>query len=457
MVRFRGAAALSAVGVMVACIAQAQEVKVSGPTAKNIPQICINGTLDSGRLSDWYFYTSADVSKNFKSPEDLRRALQNPDAERGTRRQVLTEMAAHVAAFSDENWLHPNVPGPDVPAERFLAGQATGVIIACGAPGSGAASGTAAQQGPNAPGSAAAAVTPSNNFAWLDNFRVRGTSDDLVVPRNSTAYAAASAATLSFTDTGTTHTLTNALQAAIGYDFSFAPKFDDPHWPPTHADPAHPLLSSLQMVDLIPFIAVDRNITAVSGKQSASSRENVMLGLNTALTQSFFLREQPAANVFSTTGEHIWNNIDNSQINFLHFVDLPVVNGYLNDYAFVPCCDVPVNDTWFAVRPILDLRGDLGYYSNLGRPSSHNHDYSQVGTQFGLSFHFEQFASDLTITQIMMHEFETLRNDINFFRAVWNYNLFGKDVGLQASYQNGNLETTGQRTQQWLISLSAKH
>ena len=126
------------------------------------------------------------------------------------------------------------------------------------------------------------------------------------MPRNSTAYAAASAATLSFTDTGTTHTVNNALQATVGYDFNFAPKFDDPHWPPTHVDLAHPQLTPVQTVDLIPFMAVDRNITTVRGKRSASSRENVMLGLNGALTQSFFVGEHPAANVFSTTGEHIW-------------------------------------------------------------------------------------------------------------------------------------------------------
>jgi hypothetical protein len=134
-----------------------------------------------------------------------------------------------------------------------------------------------------------------------------------------------------------------------------------------------------------------------------------------------------------------------------------VVNGIINDYFFVPCCDVPVDQTWFAIRPIADLRTDLGYYNDRGQNPSKNQNFSQIGSQFGLAMALDRLSSDLTVTQTYLGQLGDHRKNINLFQAAWTYNIIDKIVGLQASFQNGNLETTAQRTQQWLISLSVKY
>jgi hypothetical protein len=130
------------------------------------------------------------------------------------------------------------------------------------------------------------------------------------------------------------------------------------------------------------------------------------------------------------------------------------LNGILNDYFFVPCCDVPVDETWFAVSVLFDIRGDLGYDSDRGLKPMINQDYQQIGTKAGLAVSIERINSDLSATETYL--WANNRKNISLFQAGWTYN-FSKDIGLKASFQNGNIETTAQRTQQWLISISVKY
>jgi hypothetical protein len=134
-----------------------------------------------------------------------------------------------------------------------------------------------------------------------------------------------------------------------------------------------------------------------------------------------------------------------------------VWNGVLNTYRFVPCCSTPVSETWFAFSPIFDIRADLGFYSDRGPTPAKYRDFSQVGTQFGIAISLERISSDIKVTETWMDQLSDARKNIGLFQAAWTVNLFSKNVGLQASYQNGNLETTAQRSQQWLLSLSVKY
>ena len=458
----------------IATVAQAQPISMTYPKAANLPQICTNGKLDPGKLVSWYYYTYPQVAADFTTVTQLQQAFQNRTAETGQRRSILNGITAAVNVMTDpDQTVKPfqlNVPHEQLNAEEFLSGHAGPVVISCIAPpktggptqGAGVTPAPAAKlalappngatpapaaeatETPGGPG-ATAATTPSP-LAWLTNFRIRGISDDLIFSRDSKAFSSASSATLSYASNGPTKTATGAMQTAVGYDFNF---------PPTRSGYAG---------DIIPFAAVDRNLTTVAGKLSSSSKENVYAGVVGDVTLPF-PDNVAGASVVSLTGEHVWADEAKTQMNFLHLVDLPMWNGVFNNqnyfpvntYWFIPCCSMPVKDTWFAFSPILDFRADLGFYSDRGPMPSKNRDFGQVGTQFGIAISLDRISSDIKITNIWMGSFSDARKNISLFEAVWTLNLFSKEVGLQASYQNGNLESTAQRSQQWLVSLSVKY
>ena len=249
------------------------------------------------------------------------------------------------------------------------------------------------------------------------------------------AYSAAGPATFSFSDTGTTKTLTNALEAAVGYDYQYE----------FAGDPAR----AAYLLDVIPFVTVDRNITYVSGKESSSSRENVSTGMDVALNSTRLFGLDDAENALTLSAYHLWDDIHDAQINTVHLVEAPILDGRLNADVDLPWSEKDV------LIPLLDLRGDFGFYNDRGVKPAANPNYSQLGTRFGFDLSLGSISSDLTVTQVVMHQFARLRKDINTFNAGWTYNIT-KTVGVKASYENGNLETTGLRVQQWLVSLSVK-
>jgi hypothetical protein len=99
----------------------------------------------------------------------------------------------------------------------------------------------------------------------------------------------------------------------------------------------------------------------------------------------------------------------------------------------------------------------VGQFSARGTRPLLNKNYAQLGTKFGVAVSFERISSDLKITHTYLHQLNDSRKPINLFEASWAYDIVDKYVALQASYQNGNLESTAQRIQQLLISLAVKY
>jgi hypothetical protein len=420
----------------------------------NANTVCVNGLLDPGRLLSWYYFTHPSTyGKDFTSPENLG------DAFRG--KLILTaNQAKDVKQISGEvaGQLHL-LTNASLDEGAFLGGTAANPQIKCSARGAATQPVQVAHAAPGAtpstakapaaapvepaPPKTAGASTPEAEpgLFSLSNFRVRGTPDALSPPNNSDdpLYAAATGATLSFSENGTTHTTSNALQTAVGYDF---------HLPRT----------GIWQVDVIPFAAVDRNITVVSSKQAASSRENVTAGLvGTVTTPPRRIGPEIGSAVVTGVADHLWNDINNSQLNYFQLIAQPVLPPILNAYQFVPCCSTPLNETWFRASILLDLRADLGYYNDRGLTPATARDYEQFGTSFGLAISLENYLkSDFVVTETYLAQAEQTRKAISLFQASWTYPIIGKDVGLKVSYQNGNIETTAQRVQEWLISLSAK-
>jgi hypothetical protein len=272
---------LGAIGVAtISSQAFAQGLNLKSPTFKdNGSQVCSGGRLDNARLASWYFYNDADVANNFASPDDLQRSFRAPMAEQGRKGEVVKNIVAELQAMitAPKSGFQPNVSFNNVNAANFLAGLAPTLVINCTTP-SGAsvvlpgpgqpAAGPPA--GGTAPSTASGSSSESAGQQWgVTNFRVRGTSDALLPPRGSDAFTSATPATLSVSENGPTKTTSNALQTTIGYDFHFPQATTDQHWPPV----------SNSLLDIIPFIGVDRNITNVAGKQSSSSRDNIMTGM----------------------------------------------------------------------------------------------------------------------------------------------------------------------------------
>jgi hypothetical protein len=455
--RHKGAWLLGAAGLVgiLAAPSRAQPLNISPPTLKaNGDQICQAGRLDSERLANWYFYNHPEIAKNFRSADDLRQAFGAPAREQGARRRIIDNIATMTDTMVVR--LHkdfqPNVDlaGAGDEARRrtsiaaFLAGQASPLVIRCKSaapPVNPPPSAPAQVAGTTTPGAIEAAPGPpeSTPETVLGNFRVRGSSDALLVSRDSADFASAAAATLSLSADGTAKSTTSALLATIGYDL--------------HVDTA-----TDSVFDVVPFIGVDRNISAAAGPPSASNRENVTAGVVASWSHPFVVPGSfvVGSNALSATYEHLWNDIDHSRLNFLHFVDLPVINGYLNEYRFFPCCDTPIDRTWFAASPLFDLRGDLGFYGDAGSKPAVNRDYQQVGSRLGIAITLRRIKSDVTVTETYLWNDKSTRDAVSLFEANWTYNV-SADIGLKASYQNGDLEATAQRIQQWLISLSVKY
>lgn len=464
------AALFSAVLLVIAVGAQAACNSTLPVPNGNIKQICPNGALDRTQLINWFYYPNSCIGDDFKSPDDLQQALQNPGAQSAARRQDITRITG---AFQSglAGTANKFQSTGTFTASSYLAGQAPGAVITCTAAAPVANAPVAPAQPPAAsaapppgspppanpevpepaPSSQAAAAPPAApaklDFDWLNNVRVRDNSADLAVPaknkdgKPTDAFGASGAATLSFTDTGTTHSLNNTLIAAIGYDFNTKIEHSGPHDDPTAPD---------FLFDFIPFVAVNRNMTATSGKLSASSVENVSTGLNAAMTTVVY-GSNPMENLLSVSAYHLRNDISNAELNAAQIVDTPYINGRLNTYISLPWSDKD------SILPILNLRGDFGYYSDRGLKPASSTNFTQIGGQFGFDLDLQSMSSDVTVTQIAMKQFEKLRKDINLFSAAWTWNVMGnKNVGIKASYTNGNLETTAQRSQQWMISLAVK-
>jgi hypothetical protein len=422
--------------------AVAQPMNLKPPSTANMAQICTNAYLDNTKILGWYYFNDADVAKNFDSPAALQKSFSSPATEQGAKRSVLDAIEADVEALISvtSSGFKANTTVEAVNLDAFFAGQAPTLKITCGAQAA-ASSSAAAASGGTVP------AKGNTGASWGTDIRVRGSSDGLVAAASSSAFTSATGASLSFSENGQTKTTSNVLQAAVGVDFHFPAVTEDQHWPP----------ASDALIDIIPFAAVNRNISVTSGKVSSSSIENVDAGAVFGISSPFaYGGGHVGANVLTGTFEHIWNDIDDSQLQYVHFVDQPVLNGYLNDYFFVPAL-TPIDKTWFAASVLLDGRGDFGYFSNRGSDPLNNADYEQVGTDFGIAVSLVPIQSDISVTETYLTQLERQRPTISYFQVAWTYPIFGKNLGLTASYQDGRLETTAQKVQQWLISLSAKY
>jgi hypothetical protein len=441
LVAFSLLAALALTGT-----AAAASISLVPPTlTSNSHLICPNGKLNPGGLMI-YYYANDKVAEAFpEGLDDLKAALKAPGSQKATRAVIVSEILGltYEMLIAEKGGFQLAPPTQDPDAEAFLAGTA-GIVVTC------TKSAVAKPAAPVKPApvppetipapTAAVPTAPGTDTAnnetppppWYNNFRIRGTSDALLVSPESTAdFAAATGATLSLTQNGPTKTTANALQVAIGYDYQY-------------------IKSKQTQFDVIPFIGVDRSITDVSGKQSSSSRENVMAGLVGSMRNIV----PGAASVLSGTYEHLWNDIDTSQLNFIHFVEQPVIPPYINAYGFFP--RGASLDKSVGVSLLVDLRGDIGLYDDRGLNPATTHDYQQFGTNFGVAIAIQPIESNISVTETYRAETEHYRKNISYFNVGWTYNI-AKNFGIKASYQNGNLETTAQRIEQWLISLNLKY
>jgi len=403
------------------------------PTLKdNGDLICKDQELDASRLAMFFFVNGKGIATAFpKGLADFQSALQDPDPKKWNDKQL--EIVNSITTDVDLTITLPksgfHAVSDTKPIPSFYSDKPSDLKVYCN------------QNNDNSlPQTVKVAQTQIISF---DNIRVRGTPDALLVNSKDQAFKSSSSATLSLSENIQQHTTTNAIQAGVGYDIPFEQE------------------DRRSYFEVIPFVAVDRNVSSTSGKQSSSSRENIMLGTTVSFTNLFSgPRGGSSANTLSATYEHIWNNINSSQLEFIHFVEAPIINPPIgnipgiNSYTFYPE-NASLDESWFAASAIFDLRCDLGFYSTQALQKSTTPDYQQLGTNFGIAFSIPKIKSDITVTKIYMGQLSSSVKNINLFNAEWIYNAT-PNFGIKGSYQNGNLETTFQQIDQWLLSLSLK-
>lgn len=404
--------------------AHAGQPKVPLPSlSTNSKQICLGGSVDRGLFLQWLFFNSTDLATQFPTLSELSAAFSAPEGQTGANASMVRFVQGEVQA---------QYSSASIDTDAFLAGKS--VVLKCEDKKPPAGEKPAPTQ--------TAQAGSGTSGGLLDAIRIRGTPDSLLVDRKDAAFASATSATLSLSDNGLSKTSANVFQAAVGFRL------------PLPSAPGGE-------TDIIPFAAVDRSITSVAGKDSTSNRENVTLGVTASLAPPPAVSLQTAFTpVFSATYEHIFNDIDNSQLNYAHFVYQPYLDIKnscigINEYKFLPSCVDPNSKPFLAYSILFDARADVGSYSDRG-PAT-NTDYTQIGTRFGMAVSIKSLNSDLTIDKVYMGQTRGPRPTISLWEANWTYNIVKTYLGLKFSYQDGDLEATGQKTQQWTVSLSAKY
>jgi len=228
---------------------------------------------------------------------------------------------------------------------------------------------------------------------------------------------------------GTGQKQTEAVQLAIGYAILFG-------------------IDSV----LVPFFSIDRETVRSPGKP-ADRQQVLSFGATGAILNPYFpFFSSRAANLVSITAQHVVNTENDTQLSRFRLIETPILGGWLNDYNF------PLDTSAIAFQPILNLRTDVGFYTDRGNIDvrAQSQDFFRIGTQFGIAAALASPSIDLTVLNTYLYGVTGFRRDMNLFEALATYNIYERFVGLTASYRNGLSELTAQRTQNWTLSLSLK-
>ena len=430
------------------------------PPAKsdNMTAICVrdatNATsyhLEGARLADWYFIKYPDVSQAFDSSAALAAALASPTPLAGAtdaQNKIVDSIRGgllympHAGVFS-----FGEVDGKPFDASQFhvwevFAAPSALPPISCQAPK--APTTAVAQSSSGGPADKSTAAKPAGSWAWSQP-RLRGTSDSLVLAASDKS---ATGAAISLSGNALSKTYSSATTAAVGIGQTYQSSTEDQ--------------GAIYKGDVLGFAQVDESLSAVAGKQSSSNRQNLSLGVVTDFaTNPQYLGGGPAqlSNAASASVEHLWNDIDRSQLDYLHFLYQPTLTGAglfaINATPFLGSNADNIKDRPY-FTPQLSFSGDFGYYDDRGEKPLVNQNYGQVGVTAGLDLVIPLIKSDFSVSQLYMAESTSARPDIKLFQAAWTITL-SSTIGVKTSYENGYLEATAQRVEQWLISLTAKY
>jgi len=440
-----------------------------------------------------YYWQQKDVQPLFLTPKHLQTAFATPNWNGkfsddpssiasnvpGERIQVVTTILNQlVTILGNDNFVDAkggarlhfsgNFSASDVALVSSIFLSPAGLVVDCpSAPAQPASGNRQTAAGNNSEGSGSEVQAPSS-FS-LANVRLRGSIDALAAQlstgtsqigassvqqsASSSAAASATGASASYTGNNGAHSTSAAVEAALGYDFN-----------KTYGPDQAGHVGTLYQTDLIPFFFADVNLATANGKASSSNRENLAGGLQGSVTTRPIGGNIDAL-VAALTYEHLWNEEDSSQLNFLHLSFTPYID-YLpsaifdlntksaGTFLWAPK-DTPPSGQIFFLTPQLTPLADLGSYNDRGTDPKANPNYAQIGGLVGLDLNILPLSSDFSVSETYMAELERSRPNIRLFQAAWTLNL-SSAFGIKLSYQNGNLETTGQKTDQWLISLTAK-
>lgn len=272
--------------------------------------------------------------------------------------------------------------------------------------------------------------------------RIRGKVNDLIVDRASEKeFQGTSGVSLNYASDGTSKKDVETLQAVVGYHFRT-------DW----------IKGAGEYSELIPYGQINRIL--VKPDSNSSVKTSLSETFNFGLLSSFYFigdkGYSPLGHYVGFRPDFLIDTQDGSRILSFNTRYLPVKNGLLNDY--IPL--IPGRDDRASFKPIFDLRGNIGRYTDRGNATvAANHDdFFRVGSSIGLSVIGDHPDYPFALTTSYIKLIDLAGDvDVGYLSNKFEYFLHPKKYfSVSLTHSNGNREDTAKRESLWMAGLNAK-
>jgi hypothetical protein len=268
--------------------------------------------------------------------------------------------------------------------------------------------------------------------------RVRGKATDLYIDRDQQKdFQGTSQAIASYAVDDVAGKDTATLKGAVGY-----------------AIDTGLLKDSGQRFDLVPY--VETNTVFVNPHKGSKTKASATETINTGVLASLFLiSSSELGHVLNFRPDYLYDLQDDSQLLTARLQYVPVVRGLLNDFIRF----VPDRDDLASFKPILDLRADLGVYTQRGtNPLALDEArLARLGGQAGITIVSDSSLVPLSFTATYTWLEGLAGQDIRYFAGALTWSLDPKKYfGITATYSKGTREDTAKEEDMWMLGLTGR-
>jgi hypothetical protein len=270
------------------------------------------------------------------------------------------------------------------------------------------------------------------------NVRVRGKASDLYIDRDQQKdFQGTSQAVASYAVDEVAGKDTATVKGAAGY-----------------AIDTGLLKGSGQRFDLVPY--VETNTVLVNPRNGSKTKASATQTVNTGVLASLFLvSSSELGHVLNFRPDYLFDLEDDSQLLTAKLQYIPVARGLLNDFIRF----VPERDDLASFKPILDLRVDLGAYTERGsNPIALEQSHvARFGGQAGVAVVSDSSLVPLSFTASYTWLEALAGEDVGYFSSSLTWSLDPKKYfGITASYARGRREDTAKDEDLWMLGLTGR-